>query len=100
MTFKFIRKKKIAKSCRKLGKTNVVVDLENNVAWKQDLFFLMLSLLLLLLLLLCGEVRTLLSLPAGQVSSETEARGYHYVYSLELKCHIMTQLGGLYNLCP
>lgn len=26
--------------------------------------------------------------------------GYHYVYSLELKCHIMTQLGGPYNLCP
>lgn len=37
----------------------------------------------------------------GQVSSESVWRaGYHYVYSLELKCHIMTQLGGPYNLCP
>lgn len=41
------------------------------------------------------------SLTYGQVSSESVWRaGYHYVYSLELKCHIMTQLGGPYNLCP
>lgn len=39
--------------------------------------------------------------PHGQVSSVSPCgAGYHYVYSLELKCHIMTQLGGTYNLCP
>lgn len=40
---------------------------------------------------------------ARQVSSSPLAvrgAGYHYVYNLELKCRIMTQLGSLYNLCP
>lgn len=48
-----------------------------------------------------GAPRRYPSLTYGQVSSESVWRaGYHYVYSLELKCHIMTQLGGPYNLCP